>query len=102
MASFAANLILMDTRIIKIAVAAAALAYTVYSFIVGRWGVGIVMILVTAALVLVTLRSMRLIWAFLQLRQQKFDKCGSILAKINPDKLWKSQKAYYHYLQGTV
>jgi predicted Zn-dependent protease len=92
----------MDTRIIKIAVAAAALAYTVYSFINGRWGIGIAMILVTAALVLITFRSMRLIWAFLQLRQQKFDKCSGILAKINPDKLWKSQNAYYHYLQGTV
>ncbi|MCB0760182.1 MAG: DUF2892 domain-containing protein [Flavobacteriales bacterium] len=92
----------MDTRIIKIAIAAAALGYTVYSFVQGRWGVGIAMLLLTTALVLIILRSIRLIWAFLQMRQQKFDKAAKILNKVNPDKLWTSQAAYFYYLNGTV
>lgn len=92
----------MDTRIIKIAIAAASLGYTIYSFVEGRWGIGITMLLVTAAIVLTIFRSMRLIWAFLQMRQQKFDKAQKIISKVNPDKLFKQQEAYYYYLNGTV
>jgi tetratricopeptide (TPR) repeat protein len=92
----------MDTRIIKIAIAALSLWYTVQLFVKGSIGSGIGMALVTAVLILVIFRSVRLIWAFWQMRNQKFDKANRILNKINPDKLFKKQGAYYNFLKGTV
>jgi hypothetical protein len=92
----------MDTRIIKIAIALGALAYTVYLFWTSHWGSGIGMIFVTAILGVLIFRSIRLIIVFFRLRQQKMDKAKIWLLRINPDKLWKSQQGYWHYLNGSV
>ncbi|NQX92749.1 MAG: DUF2892 domain-containing protein [Flavobacteriales bacterium] len=92
----------MDTRIIKIALAAASLAYTVYLFITGHWGAGIGMIFVSAILVLINLRSMRLIVALFQIRKQNLDKAKQWVQRVNPDKLWKNQKGYWYYLMGQL
>jgi tetratricopeptide (TPR) repeat protein len=92
----------IDTRIIKGAVALASLAYTVYLFATGHWGWGIFMVLVTAATVLVVMRSMRLIMVFFKMRQQQMDKAKQWLDKINPDHLWKGQKGYYYFLVGSA
>lgn len=92
----------IDGRIIKIALAALSLFYTVYLFVDGHWVSGIFMILLTALLVLLNFRSIRLILAFFQLRQQKMDKAKVWLERINPDKLWKNQKGYYYFLLGSV
>lgn len=61
----------MDTRFIKIPLALASLAYAVYLFTEGYIGSGVGMVLVTTLIVLVTLQSMRLLMAFVSLRQQK-------------------------------
>jgi tetratricopeptide (TPR) repeat protein len=101
----AANFVLMkaiDTRIIKILVVLASLAYTVYLFATGYWGQGIAMFLLTAVLGLLAWRSIRLILAFWQMRQQKMDKANEWLQKINPKHLWKGQKGYYYFLLGTT
>jgi tetratricopeptide (TPR) repeat protein len=92
----------MDTRIIKIAIAVAAAAYSVFLFTKGSIGAGIAMILLTAVIVLFVFRSIRLIWAFFQMRKQDFVKSRKWLARINPDKLWKKQQAYYHFLLGGI
>lgn len=92
----------MDTRIIKIILTLAALAYTVYLFYTGHWGSGIGMIFVTAIMAIFVFRSIRLIIAFFQLRQQKMDKAKRWLMRTNPDKLWKSQRGYWYYLNGSV
>jgi tetratricopeptide (TPR) repeat protein len=92
----------IDGRIVKIAIAAAALAYSVYLFVDGSWISGIFMTLFTAVLVLLVLRSTRLIMAFFQLRQQKMDKAKIWLERLNPDHLWKNQKGYYFFLLGSV
>ena len=60
----------MDTRFIKIPLAAASLAYAIQLFTVGQVGAGVGMVLVAALLVLITLQSMRLLMAFVSLRQQ--------------------------------
>lgn len=91
----------MDTRIIKIALLAAAFAGTLFLFISGSWGWGILMVLVTAVIAVLTFRSVRLLFAFLQLRRQRFDRVGRILEKMNPDKLWPKSKGYYNFLFGT-
>jgi len=92
----------IDTRIIKVLVAAAALTYTVYLFAKGYWGQGIGMIFLTAILVLLALRSIRLILAFWQLRQQKMEKANEWLQKINPNHLWKNQKGYFYFLLAST
>ncbi len=101
--SFAANLwIEMDTRIIKIAIALASLAFTVFLFIDGSWGKGIVMLFPTAFLIFMLFRSVRLIMVFWRMRQQKMDKAKLWLDRVNPDKLWKKQEAYYYFMLGSV
>lgn len=92
----------IDGRIIKIAIAAASLAYTVYLFIDGSWISGIFMTLLTALLVLLIFRSMRLVLAFLQIRQQKMEKAKVWLERVSPNHLWKNQKGYYYFLMGSV
>lgn len=91
----------IDSRIIKGIIALGSLVFTTYLFIVGRWGWGIFMLLVTAVIVLLALRSMRLLMVFYHMRQQKMDKAKSWLAKVNPNHLWKNQKGYYYFLLGT-
>jgi hypothetical protein len=91
----------IDSRIIKAIIALGALVFTTYLFIIGRWGWGIFMLLITAVIVLLTLRSMRLLMVFYHMRQQKMDKAKAWLAKVNPNHLWKNQKGYYYFLVAT-
>lgn len=93
----------MDTRIIKGIVALAALAWAVYEFIQGNIWTGISITLLAAVLILLVFRSIRLLMAFVQLRGQKLDKAKRWLNRVkNPSRLWKSQEAYYYYLNGLV
>ena len=92
----------MDTRYIKILFAATSLAYTVYLFIMQSWGAAIGMLFVTAALVLINFRSIRLILALFQLRKQNFAKANTWIDRANPEKMWSKQKGYWHFLNGLV
>mgnify|MGYP000058903769 CR=1 FL=1 len=92
----------MDTRFIKIPLAAASLAYAVYLFTVGQIGSGVGMVLVTAVLVLITLQSMRLLMAFVSLRQQKMDDARNWLGRVNPNHLWPRRRGYWYFLSGSM
>lgn len=92
----------MDTRIIKGLVAALSLAYTVQLFATGHWGSGIGMVFVTAIAVLAFLRSVRMIFVFFNLQQQKLDKAKKWIGRINPKHLWKNQRGYYYFLKGST
>lgn len=92
----------MDTRILKILIAAASLAYAVKLFTGGYWGAGIGMVLVTAVLALVAMRSMRMVMVFLKMRQQKMSDAQKWLNRITPGRLWKRQRGYYHFLKGSM
>jgi tetratricopeptide (TPR) repeat protein len=92
----------IDGRIIKIAIAALALTYSVYLFVDGSWISGIFMTLLTALLIVLCFRSLRLIMAFLQIRQQKMEQAKVWLERVNPNHLWKNQKGYYYFLLGSV
>lgn len=92
----------MDTRIIKIGLTAASLAYSISLFLDGYVGAGVGMVLVTAVLVLACIQSIRLIVAFAHLRQQKMDSARKWLARINPNHLWRRRRAYYHFLMGSL
>ncbi|MGB0424085.1 MAG: DUF2892 domain-containing protein, partial [Flavobacteriales bacterium] len=80
--------------------ALASLAYTIYLFVIQSWGSAIGMLLVTAVLVLLNFRSMRLIVVLFQLRKQKMAGATKWLGRVNPDKLWKNQQGYWYYLTG--
>ena len=92
----------MDTRFIKIPLALASLAYAIQLFMNGHIGSGVGMVLVTAVLVLVTLQSMRLLMAFVSLRQQKMDDARTWLGRVNPDHLWPRRKGYWYFLSGSL
>jgi tetratricopeptide (TPR) repeat protein len=92
----------MDTRILKAIVAAAAVAFNTYLFVLGRWGWGITLLLVTVILVLVVFRSTRMIMVFYQMRMQRMDKAKVWLNRINPEHLWAKQKGYYYFLLGSA
>lgn len=92
----------MDTRFIKIPIAAAAIIYTVYLFTRGSIGSGISMIFLSAILVLFVFRSARLILAMFRLRKQDFEGALKWLGRVNPEKLWKKQEAYYYFLNGSI
>jgi tetratricopeptide (TPR) repeat protein len=92
----------MDTRLIKIPIALAALVYTVYLWIELEIGSAIMMTLLTTVIGLLVFRSVRLIIAFFQLRRQKLDKASKWLSRLNPDKLWKKNQGYYYFLFGSV
>jgi len=92
----------MDTRIIKGLIALACLAYTVFLFVDGSIVSGIFMLLLTAIVGVLVFRSVRMILAFLQVRQQKMDKAKKWLDRINPDHLWKNQRGYYYFLMGSA
>ena len=92
----------IDTRIVKIAIALASLTWAVYLFATGHWISGIFVVLLSALLVLIVFRSMRLILAFFQIRQQKMEGAKKWLDRTNPKYLWKNQRGYYYFLLGSV
>lgn len=92
----------MDTRIIKGLVALISVAYTVYLYSIGYTGSAIGMTLVSIVLILVVLRSVRMVVVFFYLQQQKIDKAKVWIARINPNHLWKRQQAYYFFLKGST
>lgn len=92
----------MDTRIIKIPLTIASLVYAIILFSQGRVGSGVGMVLVTALLVLMTLQSMRLIMAFVSLRQQKMDDARKWLGRVNPKHLWPRRQGYWYFLTGSL
>lgn len=93
---------MMDTRIIKGAVALASLAWAIYNFTQGNIWSGIWIVLLTALLTFLVFRSVRLIIAFIALRRQKTEQCERWINRTNPDNLFDKSKGYYYYLQGLI
>ena len=75
----------MDTRFIKIPLAFASLAYAIFLFTEGYIGSGVGMVFVTTLIVLITLQSMRLLMAFVSLRQQKMEDARKWLGDARED-----------------
>jgi len=87
--------------IIKIVLALASFAFTVFLFATGSWGWGLVMFFVTAIIVITIFRNQWLLLAFNQMRLQNIEKAAGFLSKIkDPKYLVKGQRAYFYYLSG--
>jgi tetratricopeptide (TPR) repeat protein len=91
-----------DSRILKFALAAGALAYAVQCFMSGYTGSGIGMVLLSVLIGLTALRSMRMVVVAFRIQQQKMDKAREVLAGINPKHLWPKNRGQYWFLQGNL
>ena len=91
-----------DSRILKIALAAGALAYAVQCFMTGYTGSGIGMVLLAVVFGLSAARSLRMVLVAFRIQQQKMDKAREVLAGINPKHLWPRNRGQYWFLQGNL
>jgi TM2 domain-containing membrane protein YozV len=93
----------MISFIIRCALAAASLFFTVALFYNGYWGWGICMILVTAVIGFTFFRNENMILALNQMRQGNTDKAKKHINKItHPQFLVKRQHAYVIFLQAVL
>ncbi len=93
----------MINKIIKYVLIVLLLGLSVYQFITGHIGNGILLIFLAALVVLLLFRHELILLTFLQMRKGKFDKATKTLERIKqPEHLVKGQQAYYYYLQGLL
>ena len=94
----------MIRRYLRLALAAAILAFATYQFIDGSWGNGIFLTLMAGFPVLLHFRNERILMALWYLRSQNFTKANSQLDALkHPDQtLIKGQLAYYFFLRGLM
>ena len=93
----------MYNKEIKITLALAILLASVYLFTEGEIGYGIVVLLLMGLVILSIFKDERILKAFYHLRKNDMQKAEVTLSRIkHPEKLIKSQEAYFYYLNGLV
>ena len=94
----------MFPKVIKLILALATFAYSVYQFIEDQIGNGIFLRLVTGMFILLYFKNEIIFLAFLRLRKQDFEGTLKWLSRIpNPSaNLVTKQQGYYHYLHGVI
>lgn len=93
----------MYNKEIKVLFALAILSGSIYLFTEGEIGYGIVVLLLMGLVILSIFRDERILKAFYHLRKNDMQKAEATLSKIkHPEKLIKSQEAYFYYLNGLV
>lgn len=93
----------MYNKEIKIALALIILAFSIFLFNSGEIGYGIVVLIIMGLVILSIFKDERIVKAFYHLRKNDMQKAASTLNKIkHPEKLVRSQEAYYYYLNGLI
>jgi hypothetical protein len=93
----------MYNKQIKYTLAILTFAFAVYLFFTGHWGYGILVLLLTGIIVLTIYKNEKVMTAFYYIRKGKMKNAEGVLQSIKyPEKLGKSQEAYYYFLQGIV
>ncbi|MFT5336757.1 MAG: Flp pilus assembly protein TadD [Sphingobacteriales bacterium] len=93
----------MYNREAKFAIILALVAWAVYQFTVGSIGNGIFFIFLSGLVVLTVFKNENLLWALFQLRKGDTEKALKSVDRVKaPQKLLKSQEAYYYYLRGLL
>ena len=93
----------MYNKEIKIALALIILACSIFLFNSGEIGYGIVVLIIMGLIILSIFKDERIVKAFYHLRKNDMQKAASTLSKIkHPEKLIRSQEAYYYYLNGLI
>ena len=93
----------MYNKEIIIALAIIILACSIFLFSSGEIGYGIVVLIIMGLVILSIFKDERIVKAFYHLRRNDMLKAEKTLSKIkHPEKLIKSQEAYFYYLNGLV
>ena len=93
----------MYNKEIKVALALIILACSIFLFNSDQIGYGIVVLIIMGLVILSIFKDERIVKAFYHLRKNDMQKAASTLSKIkHPEKLIKSQEAYYYYLNGLI
>ena len=93
----------MYNKEIKIALALIILACSIFLFNSGEIGYSIVVLIIMGLVILSIFKDERIVKAFYHLRKNDMQKAASTLSKIkHPEKLIRSQEAYYYYLNGLI
>jgi tetratricopeptide (TPR) repeat protein len=93
----------MYNKPIKYTLSVLLFAFAIYQFFQGNIGWGILLILLTGIVVLTIFKNEVVMTAFYYIRKGNMQKAQSTLQSIKyPEKLGKSQEAYYYFLQGIV
>ena len=91
----------MLNKIIKIVLTAGLLAWSVFQFIEGNIGNGILLVLLVALVVLLIFRHEMLLIAFWFVRKGDMEKAEKYLDMIKqPQHLIRAQEAYYYFMRG--
>ena len=93
----------MYNKEIKIGLALIILTCSIFLFNSGEIGYGIVVLIIKGLVILSIFKDERIVKAFYHLRKNDMQKAASTLNKIkHPEKLIRSQEAYYYYLNGLI
>ena len=93
----------MYNKEIKIALSLIILVFSIFLFNSGEIGYGIVVLIIMGLVILSIFKDERIVKAFYHLRKNDMQKAASTLNKIkHPEKLIRSQEAYYYYLNGLI
>ena len=93
----------MYNKEIKVALALIILACSIFLFNSGEIGYGIVVLIIMGLVILSIFKDERIVKAFYHLRKNDMQKAASTLSNIkHPEKLIRSQEAYYYYLNGLI
>ena len=93
----------MYNKEIKIALALIILFCSIFLFNSGEIGYGIVILIIVGLVILSIFKDERIVKAFYHLRKNDMQKAAYTLSKIkHPEKLIRSQEAYYYYLNGLI
>ena len=94
----------MINKYIKLIFSGFALVFSIYQFVEGLIGNGIMYLLISLIVLFLYFKNEFLLLAFFQLRKQNLDGADKWLNKIkNPSSaLVKKQQGYYNYLKGMI
>jgi len=93
----------MYNKEIKALLSLALLSAGIYLFTEGEIGYGVLVLLLMGLVILSIFKDERILKAFYHLRKNDMQKAEATLSKImHPEKLIKSQEAYFYYLNGLV
>ena len=94
----------MINKYIKLIFSGFALVFSIYQFVEGLIGNGIMYLLISLIILFLYFKNEFLLLAFFQLRKQNLDGANKWLNKIkNPSSaLVKKQQGYYNYLKGMI
>ncbi len=93
----------MIGRYIRLIIAGILCLASVALFVNGIIAWGVLLVFFVAVLILLHFKNEMNLLAFYLIRKNKFEKAGNILNKLeHPEKLIKSQEAYYYFLSGLI